>query len=113
MLDAASVLSDRVSAAIEAAFGLEGVDPVLRPSQFADVQANAALALAKKVGTNPREAAARIVANLDLSDVGVVEVSGPGFLNITVSPEWIDPRARSAAPGALAVRPPHPAGTPS
>ncbi|WP_454293462.1 arginine--tRNA ligase [Salana multivorans] len=89
MLDAASVLSDRVSAAIEAAFGLEGVDPVLRPSQFADVQANAALALAKKVGTNPREAAARITANLDLSDVGTVEVSGPGFLNITVSPEWI------------------------
>ena len=48
MLDAASVLSDRVSAAIESAFGLSGVDPVLRPSQFADTQANAALALAKR-----------------------------------------------------------------
>ncbi|ROR97032.1 arginyl-tRNA synthetase [Salana multivorans] len=89
MLDPASVLSDRVSAAIDAAFDLPGQDPVLRPSQFADVQANAALALAKKVGVNPREAAARILANLDLSDVGDVEVSGPGFLNITVSPEWI------------------------
>ncbi|PWD50704.1 arginine--tRNA ligase [Serinibacter arcticus] len=89
MLDAASVLGDRVSAAIEAAFGLSGVDPVLRPSQFADTQANAALALAKKVGKNPREVATAILANLDLSDVGTVEVSGPGFLNITVSPEWI------------------------
>ncbi|GMA32569.1 arginine--tRNA ligase [Litorihabitans aurantiacus] len=89
MLDAASVLSDRVSAAIEAAFGLAGEDPVLRPSQFADTQANAALALAKRIGKNPRDAAAAINDHLDLSDVGTVEVSGPGFLNITVGPEWI------------------------
>lgn len=89
MLDAASVLGDRVGAAIEAAFGLPGVDPVLRPSQFADTQANAALALAKKVGRNPRETAAAILEHLDLSDVGTVEVSGPGFLNITVSESWI------------------------
>ncbi|HCX83818.1 MAG TPA: arginine--tRNA ligase [Micrococcales bacterium] len=89
MLDAASVLGDRVSAAIEAAFGLADVDPVLRPSQFADTQANAALALAKKVGRNPRETAAAILAQLDLSDVGTVEVSGPGFLNVTVSEDWI------------------------
>lgn len=89
MLDAASVLGDRVSAAIEAAFGLSGVDPVLRPSQFADTQANAALALAKSIGKNPRETAAAILEKLDLSDVGTVEVSGPGFLNITVSTEWI------------------------
>ena len=89
MLDAASVLGDRVSAAIESAFGLSGVDPVLRPSQFADTQANAALALAKRIGRNPREAAAAINEHLDLSDVGTVEVSGPGFLNITVSADWI------------------------
>ena len=39
---------------------------MLRPSQFADVQVNAALALAKKVGMPPREVAARIVAALDV-----------------------------------------------
>lgn len=89
MLDAASVLGDRLTAAIHAAFDLEGVDPVLRPSQFADTQANAALALAKRVGSNPRAVAAAILEKLDIADVGEVEVSGPGFLNITVSPQWI------------------------
>lgn len=90
MLDAASVLADRVSSAIEAAFGLSGEDPVLRPSQFADTQANAALALAKRIGRNPREAAGAIAQHLDLTGIGTVEVSGPGFLNITVSPGWIE-----------------------
>ena len=37
-----------------------GTDPVVRPSQFADIQINAAMALAKKVGMPPRDAAARI-----------------------------------------------------
>jgi arginyl-tRNA synthetase len=45
------VLAPRVTAAIAAAFGseypeLRDADPVLRPSQFADLQANAPLALA-------------------------------------------------------------------
>jgi arginyl-tRNA synthetase len=45
------VLAPRVTAAIAAAFGedypeLRHADPVLRPSQFADLQANAPLALA-------------------------------------------------------------------
>lgn len=86
------VLGPRVTAAIEAAFGPDyaGSDPVLRPSQFADLQSNAALALAKRLGMPPRQVADRIVGALDISDVcRAVEVSGPGFVNLTVGEAWI------------------------
>lgn len=92
MLSPEAVLSPRVSAAIERAFGpgYSGADPVLRPSQYADVQVNAALALAKQVGENPRAIATRIVENLDLDDICTsVQVSGPGFINLTLSDTWL------------------------
>jgi arginyl-tRNA synthetase len=92
MFSPESVLAPLVSEAIEAAFGpeLRGTDPVLRPSQYADVQVNAALALAKRVGLAPREVATRIVAQLDLDGVcDGVEVSGPGFLNLTLRDDWV------------------------
>jgi arginyl-tRNA synthetase len=92
MLSPSAVLSPRVSAAIADALGAHfgGEDPVLRPSQFADVQVNAALALSKRVGLPPRDVAAKIVEHLDLSDIcEAVEISGPGFLNLTLSEAWI------------------------
>jgi arginyl-tRNA synthetase len=85
-------LTPKVQSAIAAALGddFREADPVLRPSQFADVQVNAALALAKKVGLPPREVAAKIVDALDLDGVcDSVEVSGPGFINLTFSSAWI------------------------
>jgi arginyl-tRNA synthetase len=87
-----SVLAPRVSDAIVAAFGeeLAGTDPVLRPSQYADVQVNAALALAKRVGAAPRDVAQQLADHLRLEDVcESVEVSGPGFVNLTLSDAWI------------------------
>ncbi|MFP8886975.1 arginine--tRNA ligase [Streptomyces mangrovi] len=61
-------------------------DPMLRRSDRADFQANGMLALAKKLGGNPRELAGRVVAALPETDeIAGIEVSGPGFLNITVS----------------------------
>ncbi|HRD60851.1 MAG TPA: arginine--tRNA ligase [Nocardioides sp.] len=79
-------------AAIEAAFGAEfaGTDPVLRPSQYADLQVNAPLALAKRLGLPPREVAGRLLAELELADVcEQVEISGPGFINLTLAATWI------------------------
>ena len=62
------------------------VDPLLRRSDRADYQANGILALAKKNKANPRDLATDVVANLTTGDViKDVEVSGPGFLNITIS----------------------------
>ncbi|MZD59156.1 arginine--tRNA ligase [Streptomyces sp. SID5606] len=62
-----------------------GADPLLRRSDRADYQANGILALAKKAKANPRELAAEVVARITTGGlIEDVEVSGPGFLNITV-----------------------------
>ncbi|MGW0150389.1 arginine--tRNA ligase [Streptomyces sp. NPDC003333] len=62
------------------------VDPLLRRSDRADYQANGILALAKKAKSNPRELAGQVVAGITTGDViQDVEVSGPGFLNITLA----------------------------
>ncbi|MEU6452800.1 arginine--tRNA ligase [Streptomyces sp. NPDC047065] len=61
------------------------VDPLLRRSDRADYQANGILALAKKAKANSRELATEVVAHITTGDlIKDVEVSGPGFLNITV-----------------------------
>ncbi|MFR9789839.1 arginine--tRNA ligase [Streptomyces sp. MB22_4] len=63
-----------------------GADPLLRRSDRADFQANGILALAKKAKANPRELATQVVSRVTTGAViEDVEVSGPGFLNITVS----------------------------
>jgi arginyl-tRNA synthetase len=80
-------LQQRVSAALTAAVpSADGADPLLRRSDRADFQANGVLGLAKKAKANPRELAAAVLAALPVDDViADVEVSGPGFLNITVA----------------------------
>src|SRR5215831_16135002 len=92
MADPQEVLAGRVRTALAAAFGTEyaDADPVIRPSAFADYQANVALSLAKRLGRPPREVAAEIASHLDLADVcEKVEVSGPGFINFTLRTDWI------------------------
>jgi arginyl-tRNA synthetase len=92
MVSPLAALTPIVQSAIATALGddFRDVDPVLRPSQFADVQVNAALALAKKVGAPPREVAAKIVDALDLDGIAeAIEVSGPGFVNVTFSNAWL------------------------
>ncbi|WP_046920090.1 arginine--tRNA ligase, partial [Streptomyces stelliscabiei] len=57
-----------------------------RRSDRADYQANGILALAKKAKANPRELAAQVVAQVESGElIGEIEVSGPGFLNITLT----------------------------
>src|SRR6266516_8068060 len=96
MADPQEVLAERVRTALAAAFGAEyaDADPVIRPSAFADYQANVALALAKRLGRAPRDVAAEITRHLDLEDVcRDVDVSGPGFINFTLRNEWIGRQA--------------------
>ena len=69
-----------------------GADPVLRPSERADYQANGALALAKTLGRSAREVAAEIADDVDLDGVASVEVAGPGFLNLTLEPAFLAER---------------------
>ncbi|MDQ1017260.1 arginine--tRNA ligase [Streptomyces afghaniensis] len=77
----------RLAAALSAALPQAGsADPLLRRSDRADFQANGILALAKKQKANPRELATQVVSRVESGDViKDVEVSGPGFLNITIT----------------------------
>ena len=96
MADPQEVLAARVRMALAAAFGAEyaDADPVIRPSTFADYQANVALPLAKRLGRAPRDVAAEIERQLAVEDVcSNVEVSGPGFINLTLRNEWIAQQA--------------------
>ena len=85
----------RARAAFAAVAG-HAVDPVVRPSDRADAQANGALALAKELGRSPREVAEAVLGALDgtMDDVAALEVAGPGFLNITFSDEFLARKLR-------------------
>ncbi|MGW2224857.1 arginine--tRNA ligase [Streptomyces formicae] len=80
-------LADALSAALPEA---APADPLLRRSDRADFQANGILALAKKAKANPRELATQVVEKITNGDLlADVEVSGPGFLNVTVTDKAI------------------------
>lgn len=87
----ASSVEQRLSDALVSALPEAGAaDPLLRRSDRADFQANGILALAKKAKANPRELATTVVEAIPTGDlIKEIEVSGPGFLNITVSDEAI------------------------
>ncbi len=91
-----------VSEAIAHAYPeLSGADPLVRRSEHADFQSNAALALAKRARTKPVELAQALTSAV-ADDAGIerVDVSGPGFLNITVPDRliWEQVAARLADP---------------
>ncbi|MER7765187.1 arginine--tRNA ligase [Streptomyces sp. NPDC097619] len=102
---ASSVHARLASALVSALPEAGAADPLLRRSDRADFQANGILALAKKAKANPRELATKVVDGLDAGDLlKEVEVSGPGFLNITVSDKAIiETLAARAADARLGV----------
>lgn len=113
MADPRTTLEPRFEAALRAAFGdeLAKTDPALRRSDRADFQADVAMALAKKVGKPPRDVAKAILDHLDVKDVcEKVEVAGPGFINLTLTAEWLSNAttqvARDRAAGVVAAAAP-------
>ncbi|MFD8196348.1 arginine--tRNA ligase [Streptomyces wuyuanensis] len=102
----ASNVQQRLAEALSAALPEAGsADPLLRRSDRADFQANGILALAKRLKGNPRELAAKVVEAIPANDVlKEIEVSGPGFLNITITDEAIvETLAARAADARLGV----------
>ena len=86
-------LSEIVKAAFEKAFPGEDfggvrVVPATDP-RFGDYQCNDALKLAKKFGMKPRDAAQKVADCMDRACFEKVEIAGPGFLNLTVSGDWL------------------------
>src|SRR5271156_1161763 len=96
MADPQQVLAQRVHDALVASFGPDfgDADPLIRPSSFADFQANVALPLGKRLDRLPPEVAAAPTSHLEGSAVcEPPEVSGPGFINFRLRDEWIADQA--------------------
>jgi arginyl-tRNA synthetase len=96
MADPEAALARLMRAALAAEFGADyaDADPLIRPSQFADFQANLALPLAKRLGRPPRDIAAQLAGHLTDNEIcSTAEVSGPGFINLTLRDDWIAAQA--------------------
>lgn len=66
--------------------------------EFGDYQINGAMAAAKLLKTNPRALAEQLLGALDLTDIASkVEIAGPGFINVTLKPEFIAAQLTQAA----------------
>ena len=97
-----SLLSQRIEAAFTA-LGLSGqalLQSASRP-EFGDYQANGVMAAAKRAGKNPREVAQAVIDAIDLDGIASdLSVAGPGFINITLAPQFIANAATSLQPSA-------------
>ncbi len=75
----------------------ETVDPLVRRSDRADLQADLALGLARKLKKQPREVAELIKSKLPENDlIESIEIAGPGFLNVTLKSKWLGQAANEA-----------------
>lgn len=92
-LDPSLILKERFGEAISRLYpqAADRADALIAPSKRGtpgDFQCNAAMALGKMVGQNPREVARAIVDAVDVGDLaeplGEGSIAGPGFINITL-----------------------------
>ena len=91
-------ISDAFADAIETVTG-ERRDPTVIASgdgRFGDYQCNAAMGLAKRRSAetgekvNPRELAQELIGAVELGDLAETPtVAGPGFINVTLRPNWV------------------------
>lgn len=95
-----ALINDKVSQALEAAGAPAGSPAAVRQSakpQFGDYQANGVMGVAKKLGTNPREFAQKVLDVLDLDGIASkTEIAGPGFINIFLSEAFLAQQADAA-----------------
>ena len=90
MTDPFLTIAARLAPAFARVAGTD-TDPVVRPSDRADAQANGALSLAKVVGGTPRDVAQRVLdAAGDLSDIATTEIAGPGFINLSFVDSFVE-----------------------
>ncbi|PKF78316.1 arginine--tRNA ligase [Vibrio sp. vnigr-6D03] len=95
-----ALINDKVSQALEAAGAPAGSPAAVRQSakaQFGDYQANGVMGVAKKLGTNPREFAQKVLDVLDLDGIASkTEIAGPGFINIFLNEAFLAKQADAA-----------------
>ena len=96
-IDMQAQLVDRRAPAFAALVGA-AVDPMLRRSQHADFQADAALGLARQLGRTPRDVAEQVISEARLDDLcSAVTVAGAGFINLTLRNDVIARAVRGMA----------------
>lgn len=106
-------LEDGLLAALLPAFEAVGgkpADPVLRRSGRCDYQANGALSLARRLGTDPYQVASRVADLVRTADrdrlFREIEVAKGGFVNLTVREEALEHFLRRTADDPLlGIRP--------
>ena len=88
-----TLLTQRFSAAMTAVGVPIDCPPMISLSskpQFGDYQANGAMAAAKRMDEKPRDLAEKIIAKVDLEGIAdSLEIAGPGFINIHLSPKFL------------------------
>ncbi|MDP4529700.1 arginine--tRNA ligase [Alkalimonas delamerensis] len=88
----------------QAAFAALGVPADTNPAvtistrpEFGDYQINGAMSAAKALKTNPRQLAQQLLDALALDDIAAkAEIAGPGFINISLKPEWLAAQLQQA-----------------
>ncbi len=114
-----SGLLDLLSAKLGAAFAAEGLDVGLgqvrvsdRPD-LAQFQCNGAMAAAKAAKENPRAVAGRVKDRIETDPVfAKVELAGPGFINLTLTDEFLEASLNEVADDErLGVAPRDPSST--
>ncbi len=93
----AALLHDEMKDCLLRSFGNDviDVDPVITSSKgnHGDYQSNVAMLLSKKLHMKPIEIAKRIVDSVKVgSTVEAVDISGPGFINLHLSQQFIKKR---------------------
>jgi arginyl-tRNA synthetase len=89
-------LTSQLTEMFAEAFAARDLDPALggvvvsaRPD-LAHFQCNGAMPAAKQAGANPRRLAAAVIESLeDTTPFAALEVAGPGFINITLTDEYL------------------------
>ncbi|MFC0180418.1 arginine--tRNA ligase [Thorsellia kenyensis] len=90
-----SILSNHAKEALFQLSQIDDWDPQIRVStkpQFGQYQINGVMSIAKKTGKMPRELAEQLInklENITKDMIENLEVAGPGFINITLKPEWL------------------------
>lgn len=92
MTSVRAILAEHLQKAMTAAGIPADCSPLVTTGKagLADYQANGAMGAAKKMQTNPRQLAEKIVSKTALQDIAEsIEVAGPGFINIRLQNTWL------------------------
>ena len=78
--------------------------------KFGDYQCNTPMRLTKRLKQNPRLIAETITQNIEAKPlIEKLEIAGPGFINITLSPDYLSQTAQEMFDDPqLGIEPPHP-----